>query len=392
MLPPVKTEQSFYLKLNDMINKTDTLVYKADWRDEFYEDKLKYFTGLVDDALASKVFPGLDVLMFRGKEVLYRKVFGNKELKPQKTRLEMNSVFDVASMTKTIVTGPLIMILLEQGKLNLSTRISSYFPEFDTDEKRDITIKHLFTHSSGLPDWYNLYEDMDSVEEAKKTLLALALEYPVGSKALYSCMGFIILKLIIELIWEKPIDESANEWILKPLGMNDSCFNPPKGLWDRIPATGECSWRKRIILGEVHDENSFYFNGLGGNAGLFSTAHDVAIFSNMLLNKGLWNGKRILSPASVNLMIENHTNPIVPRGLAFNLQDRQYDPAGELFGEGSFGHTGFTGTSFWMDPDRSLGIIMLTNRVHISYRGNIAEMKSFRMKAHNILFSALKKQ
>ncbi len=387
----VKTEQSFYLKLNNMTNQTDPLVYKTTWRDEFYEDKLECFTNLVSDALASQVFPGLDVLMFRGKEILYREVFGYKELKPQKTRLEMNSIFDVASMTKTMVTGPLIMILLEQGKLNLSTRISSYFSEFNTDDKRDITIKHLLTHSSGLPDWHNLHENMDSLEEAKKTLLNLPLEYSLGSKALYSCMGFIILKLIIELICEKPIDEVANDWLLKPLGMKNSCFNPPKELWGRIPATGECSWRNRIITGEVHDENSHFFNGLGGNAGLFSTAHDVAIFSNMLLDKGLWNGKRILSPASINLMVENHTNSIVPRGLAFNLQDQDYDPGGELFGERSFGHTGFTGTSFWMDPDRSLGIIMLTNRVHISYRGNIVEMKSFRMKAHNILLSALKK-
>ncbi len=370
----------------------DPLIYKTAWQDEFYEAKLKHFTQLVNDALDSRVFPGLDVLMFRGKEVLYREVFGHKELKPQKTRLLMNSIFDVASMTKAMITGPLIMILLEQGKLNLSTPISSYFQEFATDDKKDITIKHLLTHSSGLPDWHNLHENMASIEEAKKTLLTLDLEYPVGTKALYSCMGFIILKLIIERICGKSIDEVANDWLLKPLAMNDSCFNPPKELWGRIPATGDCSWRNRIITGEVHDENSCFFNGLGGNAGLFSTAHDVAVFSNMLLNKGLWNGTRILSPASIKLMIENHTNPVVPRGLAFNLQDRDYDPGGELFGEGSFGHTGFTGTSFWIDPDRSLGIILLTNRVHISYRGNIPEMKSFRMRAHNILLSALKKQ
>ncbi|MDH4128150.1 MAG: beta-lactamase family protein [Spirochaetota bacterium] len=373
-----------------MMKNIDSLIYSSTPSINFHDGKINYFYELVKKSIQDELFPGLEIMVFQGKMILLHKVFGNKRLKPAIEELTLNSIFDVASMTKPMVTALLVMILLEQGKLNLSDCVSSYFPEFNNNEKKDITIKHLLTHSSGLPAWANLYENMKSKDDAINKLLTLPLEYYPGSQMIYSCMGFILLKLIIEKITSTSIDKLAKEYIFTPLEMNNSCFNPSNELLTNIVPSGYCSYRGKIVWGEVHDENSYYFGGLGGNAGLFTTAYDIAILSNMLFQKGKWNGNTIISPQSVYLMIQNHNFNLPPRGLGFNLKDKDYKPCGELFGEHSFGHSGFTGTSFWLDPESLIGIILLSNRVHIKYNETVEAIKTFRMCAHNILLSALK--
>ncbi len=369
-----------------------TLNYDLNINQYFHEHKLKYFHQLIESSLNEKLFPGIEVMLFQKQTILFHQVYGNKQTRPDHEKLAINSIFDIASMTKPIITASLIMLLLEQGKLNLDDNISEFFPSFLEEDKKQITIKHLLTHTSGLPAWHNLYENSHSLEEAKETLLSLPLDYQPDSQVIYSCMGFIILKLIIETVTSKPLDTLANEWILKPLGMNDSHFTPSETLKERIPPTGDCPWRKKMIHGEVHDENCYFFKGLGGNAGLFSTAYDIAVFSNMLLQNETSNRKSILSPASIQLMTQNQVQKkdLLPRGLGYQLKPLDASQCGELFGAHSFGHTGFTGTSFWIDPDSSIGIIILTNRVHLAYHETVKAMRSFRMRAHNILLASLK--
>ena len=368
----------------------DEIIYNELSEGDFYEDKLLLAEQKIESAISDSLIPGLEMLCFRGKKVLLHKVYGNKQVKPFVEELKLNSIFDVASMTKPIVTATLVMILMEKGLLSLSDRVSDYFPEFMGENKDSVSLIHLLTHTSGLPAWHNLYETSKSESEAVDTLLKLPLEVPPESKVIYSCMGYILLKLIIELICAERLDELAKEWIFKPLSMTDSCFNPDDSIKARIVPTGYCSWRGRELIAEVHDENCSAFAGIAGNAGLFSTAIDVMKYSNMLLQKGIWDNNRLLLPRTVALMTEPFFKSLPPRGMGMNMADHEFRPCGELFGPRVFGHNGFTGTSFWVDPDRDFGIVMLSNRVHLSYRETAEAYLLRRMRIHNLIISSLR--
>ncbi len=352
------------------------------------ENKIDLFEQLIKNNMDRGLFPGIEILLFQKKNVLYHKSFGYSQIEPR-VPLKINTIFDIASMTKPIVTATLIMQLIEQGILSLDDTVCSILPGFHDGYKKEITIKQLLTHSSGLPAWANLYENLRDSEDAIQKLMNIPLENKPETKIVYSCLGYIILKLIIDQLINEPLDQLAKKYIFSPLGMKNSYFNPPELLRKEIPPTGYCPWRQKMIQGEVHDENCYFFNGLSGNSGMFSTAMDVLNYCNMILDDGIFEGKRVLNKESTRLMTIKHYNISPYRGLGFALKNDDGRPCGKLFSDRSFGHAGFTGTSFWADPKTNVGIILLSNRVLLSYRDTVEDMKSFRIEGQDVLLSGL---
>lgn len=344
----------------------------------------------VESAWKDKLFSCMELLVFR-EEVLYHKVFGRYSESSEELRA--NSLFDLASMTKPIITATLTMLCVEKGLLSLGDPIALYYKEFQDGKKAQVTIQDLLSHHSGLPAHRELFWEA-SLESAKKKLLSLRLLYEPGTRVIYSCMGYLILGMILEKVLGQGLDELAQKYILSPLGMKNSLFRPSSELLDRIVPTGFCPLRKGKIHGEVHDTNNYFFEGRAGNSGLFSTAEDLFKYSRMILSRGFWQGEKILSSRSIDLMTKNQIRTKYryrdPRGLGFVKRNDQGYPCGELFGMDSFGHLGFTGTSFWMERSSSVGIILLSNRVYYSYRESLKAMARFRIRLHNLILASLK--
>jgi CubicO group peptidase (beta-lactamase class C family) len=279
-----------------------------------------------------------------------------------------------------VATTTSIMMLVEQGRIRLSDRVASYVPGFERYGKGDITVRHLLTHVSGLrPD-----VDLAELWMGYETAIGLAVdEVPTsrpGERFVYSDINFFLLGDIVQRVSGMPLDRFAREHIFEPLGMKDSSFNPPSSLAPRIAPTESCTrfgWPCQgpgmaMLRGVVHDPTARRMGGVAGHAGVFSTAADLANFCRMLLGGGIFQGTRILSP----LAVEKMTSPATPdletntRGLGWDIDSAFSSNRGELLPIGSFGHTGFTGTSMWMDPERELYVILLTNRVHPTRENN----------------------
>ena len=351
-------------------------------------DRLKEADKLIRRAISEGAFPGAVFLIARSGVIVMHRAYGRAVSVIEDQRpMTPDTIFDLGSITKPVATATSAMILLERGRLMLRDPVSRYIPEYAGNGRDDVTIHNLLTHTSGLPAWKPLYERCRSREDFLRQICNMELEHPPGSKVVYSCLGFMLLTFIIERVVGESLASYSKRMIFKPLGMEDTQFNPPKSLRDRIAATELCSWRKRLLIGEVHDENAFAMGGVSGNAGLFSTAKDLAIFSQMLLNMGDYGGRRILSPLTVRLMTRNHTKGLnEPRGLGWALIS-EGSSAGELLSQSTFGHTGFPGCSLWIDPEEELMIILLTNRVHPS-RENEA-IHRIRPVFHNIIASSI---
>ncbi len=344
---------------------------------------------LVQDALRRKVFPGIEVLVARGDELLLHEAWGQLEVGPEDRPLDTGTLFDIASITKPVATATCVLVLLEQGALGMEEKAAQYFPEFDTPEKGGITVRHLLTHTSGLPDWVDLYSDTKSPAEALQRLLNTPLQVPTGSAMIYSDAGFLILGELVRRLAGTTLAEFFHRHIGHPLGLQDTLFNPlVEGTRLPIAPTQYCPFREQLLRGVVHDENAYVFGGEGGNAGLFSTARDLWRFARMILAGGELDGVRILSSRTVQRMVANH-NPsrLPPRGLGWDMKGEGfgYMSCGELMQAGAIGHTGFTGTSLWMDPQDGLIVVALTNRVNIARDRNQPDMIRFRPRLHNLL-------
>jgi CubicO group peptidase (beta-lactamase class C family) len=290
---------------------------------------------------------------------LFLDAYGNRMITPQVLPMLKGTLFDLASLTKSIATATSVMILKERGLIDLNHDISLYLAEF----KRKISIFHLLTHTSGLPAWRPLYVEVKHRSEVVKYLSDLNLEYETGNKVVYSCLGYILLGEMIRKITGLGLDEFANREIFKPLSMNDTLFNPPENRREECAATEDSNsfekrmsnyrdyrWRKGVIVGEVHDENANFLGGVAGNAGLFSNAYDLARFAKMLIN----GGENILSPDSIKMISTIHTPGLnESRGLGWIIL-----PDKTLY------HTGFTGTAVWINLERRFFATLLTNRVH----------------------------
>jgi len=282
------------------------------------------------------------------------------------------------------------MILVEEGQLRLDDEVERFIPEFCGTDKEGITIRELLTHTSGMAAWTDLYMHASSPKEIIKAISKFPLEYKTGTAVIYSCLGFIVLGLAVEKVAGEPMDRFLAERVFGPLGMKDTCFNPPPDLRERAAATEYCKWRGRILIGEVHDENAWAMGGVSGNAGLFSIVEDLSRFARMLLNKGTLEGVSVFSPRTVEAMTCDRTGAGFDekRGLGWLIRGTGVkSSSGDLMSPKAFGHTGFTGTSIWIDPELDIFAILLTNRVHFG-RDNNAHIR-LRPRFHNAVVSML---
>lgn len=337
-------------------------------------DSLYKIDKIMNRAIRDSVFPGGVVAVVKDGIIPYEKAFGYetyKKVNPIKT----TDIYDLASLTKIVATTASIMKLYDEGKIKLTDHVYKYFREFRHGLKRRVTIKELLTHTSGLPA-DNSLKNIHKVDEAAflKDVLKTPLEYTPGKKYVYSDLGFIILGAIVQKISGMPLDKFAEANIYYPLDMNDTMFKPAdRGSWmvSRIPPSQiDTVYRHRLLKGEVNDERAYYMGGVAGHAGLFSSAHDLAEFCQLLLNKGSYEGQQIFKPKTVELFTRKESS-VSGRGYGFDLKSPTgFSTAGQLMSDKTFGHLGFTGTSFWIDPTRKLAVIILTNRTYPQRNGS----------------------
>ena len=358
---------------------------------------LRLLDGLVNEAIARKDFPGAVLLVGRKGKTVFRKAYGESQWVPERKPLDEDMIFDLASITKPVATATSFMILVEEGKISLDEKVKDYVPGFipyvDPEGKpgEDARIWHLLTHTSGLPD----YAKADEVEEALGRpcttvqlvgyIAALPKTDPPGAAFHYSCLGYITLAHILKMVSGQDIAAFSEERIFKPLKMKHTFFNPPEKFQDICVPTEVID--KKPLVGVVHDPLARLQGGVSGNAGLFSTADDLAVFARMLLDKGSYKGGRLLSPLAVERMTTVWPKaPLAGRGLGWDLDSPYSTNGGDLFGPNSYGHTGYTGTSIWLDPDTETYVIFLTNRVHPGDKGAIIALRS---RVANVVAAAL---
>jgi CubicO group peptidase (beta-lactamase class C family) len=317
---------------------------------------------VVERAVEEGAFPGAVALIGKGNRVAAQEAYGHAMLVPEVREMREDTLFDLASLTKPIATATSVMILIDRGIMRLDDPAVLFIPEFGRNGKESITIRELLTHTSGLPASEPFYLSCSSYDEVISAVCNVSLEYSPGEEYLYSDLGYMILGEIVRMVSGERLDVFARENIFGPLGMRNTTFNPQSK--ERCAATELCPWRGGVIVGEVHDENAYAMGGASGHAGLFSTASDLFTFAQMMLNGGQYRGKRILSTGAVRAMTREQTHGKGDYGFGWMMKSDTYSSGGDLLSESSYGHTGFTGTSIWIDPEAELVVILLTNRVH----------------------------
>jgi uncharacterized protein YbbC (DUF1343 family)/CubicO group peptidase (beta-lactamase class C family) len=319
----------------------------------------------INMAVQDGLIPGAVLLIGHDGQVVYRAAYGERSLIPSREPMTVDTIFDAASLTKVVATTSSIMKLFEQGKIRLDDPVTKYLPEFQNGHS-PITIRNLMTHFSGLRPDLDLKPAWSGYETGIHRALIDKPAGPPGVRFVYSDINFILMGEIVHRLSGRMLSDFARENIFEPLGMKDSMFQPPASLRSRIAPTEIDPVTGRPLWGVVHDDTSRYMGGVAGHAGLFTTADDLAKFAQMLLDRGQANGARVFSP----LTVEKFTTPESPadqpilRGLGWDIDSPYSSNRGDLFPIGSFGHTGFTGTSMWMDPVSRTYVILLTNVVH----------------------------
>ncbi len=333
--------------------------------------------AIVGEAVAKGEIPGAVLVVGRQGRLLHRKAYGARALEPAREPMTMDTIFDAASLTKVVATAPAIMQLLEQGRIRLNDPVTEYLAEFQGG-KSAITVRHLLTHFSGLPPGIRLTPTWSGYETGVAKALA---ERPVaepGERFIYSDVNYILLGEIVRRLSGEPLEDYVRRHIFEPLRMRDTLFRPPAALRRRIAPTERPAGETEPLRGVVHDPTARAMEGVAGHAGLFTTAEDLTHFAEMLLGHGSFRGHRVLQPLSVRKMItpQSPFNQPVLRGLGFDLDSPYSAPRGELFPLGSFGHTGFTGTSLWIDPVTRTYVILLTNAVHPKVKRPISSLRA----------------
>ncbi len=352
---------------------------------------------IVGEAAARHDFPGAVLLVARKGKIVYRKAFGLAQTVPGPRPLTADMIFDLASVTKPVATATAVMILVERGAIRLWDRVRLYVPEFSTwyGEKgiagEEARLYHLLTHTSGLPPYTDAKEaakklgDPCSTADLAGLIAGIPKERPVGSEFVYSCLNYITLAHIVHKVSGRTVDQFAAETVFKPLGMTRTFYRPPAELADQCVPTEVVDGTP--LRGVVHDPLARLQGGISGNAGLFSTADDLALFAQMLLNRGELNGIRVLAPLTVDRMTEIYPRVgAAGRGLGWDIDTDYATVRGDLFGPRSFGHSGYTGTSIWIDPETRTAVVFLTNRVHPDDKGDIIALRS---KVANVVAAAV---
>jgi CubicO group peptidase (beta-lactamase class C family) len=325
--------------------------------------RLNAIDHVVMNGIAAGGYPGAAVVVGRKGSSVFERGFGRISwsessplVNPDKT------IYDIASLTKVVGTTMGIMILYDQRKIALDSPVYRYIPEFSGGEKNKVTVRLLLLHRSGLPAGIDLWRKTHDPAEAKQIILSTPLVYHPNDRYEYSDLGADVLGMIVERISGQRLDQFLTDHVFEPLGMHNTFFKPADSLKYRIAPTEVAPPRGYPIQGEVHDENAYAMGGIAGHAGLFSTAEDLSIFAQMMLNGGQYNGVRIVADSTVELFTTRALGA-GHRALGWDTASGYYG-SGHYLSERSYGHTGYTGTSIWIDPDREMFVILLTNRVH----------------------------
>lgn len=312
-------------------------------------------------AVEQKAFPGAATAVTHGGKLLALKALGRFTYDVSSPMIEVDSIFDLASLTKVLATTAMAMILYERGLLDLEMPIIGILPEFRGEDPRrkEITFRQLLAHSSGLPAYERLFLRAQSKDELVSEAFAVPLKHDPETDAEYSDVGFILLGVALERIASESLDRFCQREIFGPLGMSHTAFDPPAASKSRIvPTANDQTFRKRVVQGEVQDENASVMGGVAPHAGLFSTASDVAIFANALVN----GGAPLVRPETAALFTQRQSSPTgTSRALGWDTPSTP-SQSGKYFSPSSYGHLGYTGTSLWIDPERKLSVTLLTNR------------------------------
>ena len=324
-------------------------------------DRLANIDRVVKRGLSAGGYPGAAVVVGRRGAAAFQRGYGrlgwttgSPLVTPEET------IYDLASLTKVVGTTTAAMILYDEGRLDLDAPVITYLPTFGGGAKDRVTVRQLLTHHSGLPAGKQLWRQALTRDQAKAIVLESQLVCNPGDCYIYSDLGADVLGWVVEAIAGQRLDQFLVDRVFQPLGMNDTEFNPSMALVARIAPTEVTPPRGYPLRGEVHDENAFALGGVAGHAGLFSTAADLAVFAQMMLNGGTYGGVRIVSDTAVSLFTARTAGT---RALGWDTADGD-GGSGEYLSSRAYGHTGFTGTSMWIDPDRDMFVILLTNRVH----------------------------
>jgi uncharacterized protein YbbC (DUF1343 family)/CubicO group peptidase (beta-lactamase class C family) len=355
----------------------------------FDASKLAEVSEAISTAVDEGKIPGAVVIVGRRGEIALADAIGLRAVEPGPEPMTRDTVFDLASLTKPVATATSVMVLWERGLIDLDEPITTYLPELANHGKEAITVDMLLRHRAGLIPDNPIGDYEQGVEEAWRRIAEIGLETPPGEQFRYTDVGFLVLGRLVERVSGQPLDEFAGENVFKPLGMADATFRPldrgiPAGrIAPTEPVGGE------MARGEVHDPRSRALGGVAGHAGLFATADDLAIYAQTLLNGGIGpDGTRILAPPTVRAMIDPAGTPEGERrGLGWDVATGFSSPRGDRFGPRSFGHTGFTGTSLWIDPDTETFVILLTSRLHP--KGDQPSPVALRREVATIVASAI---
>ena len=344
---------------------------------------------VINKAVEDKSFPGAVVLVWKDGKTIYEKAFGNYTYDSSSPKIKTNTLFDLASLTKVVATTTAAMICYDRDLFSLDDKVTKYIPEFGVNEKDNITIKNLLIHNSGLPAWKKFYGRDLKYDDVINEIYSSELEYKTGEKTVYSDLGIITLGKIIEKVTGKSLDVFCTDEIFIPLKMESTFYNPDDSLKKLCaPTETDNYWRMKTLQGEVHDETSAMLNGVAGHAGLFSTADDLAKLMSVLLNKGKINQKIFIQQSTIELFTKRVSNEST-RAIGWDTKSDSGSSAGKYFSKNSFGHTGYTGTSIWADPDRNLFVVFLTNRVYPTRENT--KIQKVRPQLHNAVIKSIEK-
>jgi serine-type D-Ala-D-Ala carboxypeptidase len=324
-------------------------------------DRLGAIERVIERGIKAGGYPGASVVVGRKGAAVFEKGFGRLSWSPNSTPVDaQRTIYDVASLSKVVGTTTAIMILYDEKKIGLDDPVVNYIPTFGGGDKDRVTIRQLLTHTSGLPAGRDIWRIAQTPLEARALVLSTNLEGRPGAQYIYSDLGADVLGLLVEVVAGEPLDKFLARRVFEPLGMNETFYRPADSLRYRIAPTEVTPPRGYPLRGEVHDENAYALGGVAGHAGLFSTAADLSVFAQMMLNGGEYNGVQIISKPTVELFTSRSFGH---RALGWDTAEGDYG-SGRYLGPTAYGHTGFTGTSMWIDPEREMFVILLTNRVH----------------------------
>ena len=333
---------------------------------------LSVIDSIVQEAIRDGQIPGAVVLVGHDGQVIYRKAFGERSLEPRREAMTVDTIFDLASLTKVVATTTAVMQLVQKGQIRVNEPVAKYIPEFGENGKEEITVRELLTHFSGLPQDLDLSQPWEGRETGLRMAYAAKPIYAPGSRFLYSDVNFIVLGALVERVSGMPLQEYCEKNIFAPLKMTHTRFLPPASWLPKIAPT-QYDEHDKMLRGVVHDPTVRRMGGVAGQAGVFSTADDLVKFAQALLG-----GSTILSPLTVEKMTTPQQPPTsdVLRGFGWDIDSPYSSNRGDLLPVGSFGHTGFTGTSLWIDPTTRTYIIVLTNAVHPRGKGSAVALRS----------------